>query len=298
MKWKELKRRKEILDHGRDSPFIPSAYYGTVIGYYWKQVLVDGRPTSILHPLIREEIITQISNGRLSWKYLFQDNFLFLASQLCTPVSVVLRCIHHFCISGMTIKPGRHLLDEREIWYRHHLPDIDMTDLSVLSSVNTHQIEFSSCLCYTCYQKSHKREVLKSYWNHVRFRLKSKYRVNYPSLSELSNSDSSLSNLLERESALFFHSTTIFICKEAKESMMELLDSDSWDDQMVVQLFKYARGVSDYENEERRSRNQAIIQRDEEKGRTLFRRLLEKEQRIVGRELYHAFSPQTTPSSH
>ena len=53
-----------------------------------------------------------------------------------------------------------HLLDEREIWYRHHLPDIDMTDLSVLrcvmdcavtrSSVNTHQIEFSSCLCYTC----------------------------------------------------------------------------------------------------------------------------------------------------
>lgn len=55
---------------------------------------------------------------------------------------------------------------------------------------------------------------------------------------------------------------------------------------------------SDYENEERRSRNQAIIQRDEEKGRTLFRRLLEKEQRIVGRELYHAFSPQTTPSSH
>ena len=85
----------------------------------------------------------------------------------------------------------------------------------------------------------------------MRFRLKSKYvgilgacedqRVNYPSLSELSNS--SLSNLLERESALFFHSTTIFICKEAKESMMELLDSDSWDDQMVVQLFKYARGV-------------------------------------------------------
>lgn len=57
MKWKELKRRKEILDHGRDSPFIPSAYYGTVIGYYWKQVLVDGRPTSILHPLIREEIV-------------------------------------------------------------------------------------------------------------------------------------------------------------------------------------------------------------------------------------------------
>ena len=87
----------------------------------------------------------------------------------------------------------------------------------------------------------------------MRFRLKSKYvgilgacedqRVNYPSLSELSNSDSSLSNLLERESALFFHSTIIFICKEAKESMMELLDSDSWDDQMVVQLFKYARGV-------------------------------------------------------
>lgn len=55
---------------------------------------------------------------------------------------------------------------------------------------------------------------------------------------------------------------------------------------------------SDYENEERRSRNQAIIQRDKEKGRTLFRRLLEKEQRIVGRELYHAFSPQITPSSH
>lgn len=111
----------------------------------------------------------------------------------------------------------------------------------------------SLSVCRSCYQKSHKREVLKSYWNHVRFRLKSKYvgilgacedqRVNYPSLSELSNSDSSLSNLLERESALFFHSTTIFICKEAKESMMELLDSDSWDDQMVVQLFKYARGV-------------------------------------------------------
>ena len=87
----------------------------------------------------------------------------------------------------------------------------------------------------------------------MRFRLKSKYvgildayedkRVNYPSLSELSNNDSPLSNLLERESALFFHSTTIFISKEAKESMMELLDSALWDDQTIAQLFKYARGV-------------------------------------------------------
>ena len=48
---------------------------------------------------------------------------------------------------------------------------------------------------------------------------------------------------------------------------------------------------SDYENEERRSRNQAIIQRVQVIGRTLFRRLLEKEQIIVGREFYHAFSP-------
>ena len=57
MKWAELKRRKEIIDHGRDSPFLPSDYYGTVIGHYWKQVIIDGRTTSILHPLIREEIV-------------------------------------------------------------------------------------------------------------------------------------------------------------------------------------------------------------------------------------------------
>lgn len=70
-------------------------------------------------------------------------------------------------------------------------------------------------------------------------------RVNYPSLSALrSNGDPSpLQSLLERESALFFHSTTIYICKEAKESMMELLDSGSWDDQTIVQLFQYAHGV-------------------------------------------------------
>lgn len=56
--------------------------------------------------------------------------------------------------------------------------------------------------------------------------------------------------------------------------------------------------VSDYENEERRSRNKAILQRDEEKGKILFRRLLEKEQGIVAKELYHAFSPQSVSLPH
>ena len=69
--------------------------------------------------------------------------------------------------------------------------------------------------------------------------------MNYPSLPALisNGNPSQLQNLLERESALFFHSTTIYISKEAKESMMELLNSDSWDDQTIIQLFEYAHGV-------------------------------------------------------
>ena len=58
-----------------------------------------------------------------------------------------------------------------------------------------------------------------------------------------STNPSQLQRLLERESALFFHSTTIYISKEAKETMLELLDSNQWDDQTILQLFKCARGV-------------------------------------------------------
>lgn len=77
MKRDGLKRRKEILDHGRDSPFLPSAYYGTVIGHYWKQVIIDGRTTSILHPLIREEIVlllfhADVDYADFKWKPLLE----------------------------------------------------------------------------------------------------------------------------------------------------------------------------------------------------------------------------------
>lgn len=50
--------RKELLEKGPDSAELPSAYYGTLVGYYWEQKNVSGMITSILHPLIREEIVS------------------------------------------------------------------------------------------------------------------------------------------------------------------------------------------------------------------------------------------------
>ena len=49
--------RKELLEKGPDSIELPSSCHGTLVSYYWQQKTVDGITTSILHPLIREELV-------------------------------------------------------------------------------------------------------------------------------------------------------------------------------------------------------------------------------------------------
>ena len=52
-----LQSRREIQENGPDSAEIPRVYEDTVVAQYWKERIVQGKPTSIIHPRIREEIV-------------------------------------------------------------------------------------------------------------------------------------------------------------------------------------------------------------------------------------------------
>lgn len=52
-----LQSRREIQENGPDSTEMPQMYEDTVVAQYWKEHIVQGKSTSIIHPRIREEIV-------------------------------------------------------------------------------------------------------------------------------------------------------------------------------------------------------------------------------------------------
>ena len=138
--------------------------------------------TSKLHPIIKEKLLMHIEQAELSWEYLLKDNFLLLATELSTPVSVTLRCIEHMVLSQMCIPPAKQLEALFKIYYDQkrdegedvpacfqepcqvciHEPGRDRT------SFNSHQFE-NLCRehgseCYYCFKSKHQRLEKRHLW--------------------------------------------------------------------------------------------------------------------------------------
>ncbi|OAO14148.1 hypothetical protein AV274_4216 [Blastocystis sp. ATCC 50177/Nand II] len=184
----------------------------------------------------------------------------------------------------MTLKPNRHLLEERRIWYSKQAKEkgwtVDLRNLDVLDTVNTHALEYADCPCLSCYQKSHPEEEKARAWESVRVLVKEGFGIDYPTYDAIAHPALSLQlqQILSHEEKLLFTQTTIPVCDAAAEEATELIaNAQQLDEKTMQRLFVLLRGMSEFEYDEDAALNFSQLVKAYKQGDKTLQRLAAEE---------------------